>query len=173
LNRCRCGPRHNDSTPPPCSVGFVSTRSPACKPAIRFASFSGEADSGCWLIGRFVGRERRSHISSWADIGPTVTWPKPRPRSSVWQACAWTASSYVTSCCCDYTLYWRGLTAIPRPTRAFGIATATRRERLATRGISPTGRAPGAVGALDAKWASPIVKARPHDLLGPCQVKRG
>ena len=38
--------------------------SPACKPAIRFVSFSGEADSGCWLIGRFVLRERRSHISS-------------------------------------------------------------------------------------------------------------
>ena len=64
MNRYRYGPRHNDSTPPPCSVGFVSTRSPACKPAIRFASFSGEADSGCWLTGRFVGRERRSHISS-------------------------------------------------------------------------------------------------------------
>ena len=76
MNRCRCGPRHNDSTPPPCSVGFVSTRSPACKPAIRFASFSGEADSGCWLIGRFVGRERRTRISSWADI--TGTRPNSR-----------------------------------------------------------------------------------------------
>ena len=31
----------------------------------------------------------------------------------------------------------------------------------------------GAVGALDVKWASPIDKARQHDLLGPCQVKRG
>jgi hypothetical protein len=27
-------------------------------------SFSGEADSGYWLIGRFIGRERRRHISS-------------------------------------------------------------------------------------------------------------
>jgi hypothetical protein len=68
LNRYRCGPRHNDSTPPPCSVGFVSTRSPACKPAIRFASFSGEADNGCWWIGRFVGRERRIHISSCGEV---------------------------------------------------------------------------------------------------------
>ena len=44
---------------------------------MKVARFEGgggaEADSGCWLIGRFVGRERRTHISSWADIGPTVT----------------------------------------------------------------------------------------------------
>ena len=74
----RCGPRHNGSTPPPCSVGFVLTRSPACKPAIRFASFSGETDSGCWWIGRFIGRERRSHISSWVDIGLVVTQASAR-----------------------------------------------------------------------------------------------
>src|SRR5579875_268523 len=63
LNRCRCGPRPKDSTPQPYSVGFASTRSPACKPAIRFASFSGEVASGCWLIASFVGRERRTGIS--------------------------------------------------------------------------------------------------------------
>ena len=84
MNRCRCGPRHNDSTPPPCSVGFVSTRLPAYKPAIRFASFSGEADSGCWLIGRFIGRERRSHISSWLTLG-RWWWPKhPRAFRGWW-----------------------------------------------------------------------------------------
>ena len=78
LNRYRCGPRHNGSIPPPCSVGFVPTRSPACKPAIRFASFSGETDSGCWWIDRFIGRERRSHISSWVDNGPVVAQASAR-----------------------------------------------------------------------------------------------
>jgi hypothetical protein len=63
-------PRHDALKVLPADVS--ADRSPACKPAIRFASFSGEADSGCWLIGRFVGRERRSHISSRADIGPVV-----------------------------------------------------------------------------------------------------
>jgi hypothetical protein len=63
LNRYRWGPRHKDSIPPPCSGGFVSTRSPACKPAIRFASFGGETDSGSWWIGRVVGCERRRRIA--------------------------------------------------------------------------------------------------------------
>jgi hypothetical protein len=128
------------------------------------------ARDGCWRTAfqRPVLWWRHCSIA-----GPTATWPKPRPRSTVWQACARTASSYATSCCCDYTLYWRGLTAMPRPTRTCGIATATRPERLATRDISPTGRAAGVVGALDAKWASPIVKARRHDPPGPRRVKRG
>ena len=44
---------------------------------------------------------------------------------------------------------------------------------LGYEGHSPTGRAPGAVGALDAKWASPIAPARRHNPPGPRQVKRG
>jgi hypothetical protein len=46
----------------------VSTRSPACKPAIRFASFSGEADSGCWWIGRFLTRTTHEQ---WGWCGPS------------------------------------------------------------------------------------------------------
>src|SRR5258706_579013 len=36
-----------------------------------------------------------------------------------------TASWCAISGCCDYKLYWRGLTATPRLTRTSGIATAT------------------------------------------------
>jgi len=38
--------------------------------------------------------------------------------------------------CCGCGLFWRGLTAMTRPTRTCGIATATWRKRLASRGIS-------------------------------------
>ena len=60
-----CGRHHNDS---------ANNVTPACKPGIRFASFRGEADSGCWLIGRFVGRERRSHIArAWKGVSACST----------------------------------------------------------------------------------------------------
>ena len=62
---------------------------------------------------------------------PTVTWPKPRPRSSGWRprqpTTGWLS---VKSGCCDYKLYRRGLTATPRLTRTSGTATATWRETL-------------------------------------------
>ena len=42
-----------------------------------------------------------------------------------------------TSGCCGCVRCWRGLTAMPRSTTSSGIATATWRKRLASRGISP------------------------------------
>src|SRR6201993_4864962 len=70
--------------------------------------------------------------------GPTVTWPKLRPPLSDWQPHRMvTIQLCATSGCSDCKRYWRGLTAMPRLTRTCGIATATWRERLATRGISP------------------------------------
>ncbi len=43
---------------------------------------------------------------------------------------------YARSGCCGCGRYWRGLTAMPRLTATSGIATATWRKRLASRGIS-------------------------------------
>ena len=66
---------------------------------------------------------------------PTVTWPKPRPRSSGWRprqpTRVWLCA---TSGCCGCALCWRGLTATRPPTATIGIATATWRHRLASRG---------------------------------------
>src|ERR1700739_1211409 len=45
--------------------------------------------------------------------------------------------SCVRSGCFGCGLFWRGLTEMPRLTRTSGIATATWRERLASRGTSP------------------------------------
>ena len=52
---CGCWPRHGAWIPPPCSAGSVSIRSPACKPAIRSVSFSGNTEGASWS-NRFLGR---------------------------------------------------------------------------------------------------------------------
>jgi hypothetical protein len=68
---------------------------------------------------------------------PSPTCKKHRLPSTGWRLCPPTPASHCTnSPCCGCGLYWRGLTAMPRLTRTPGIATATWRERLASRGIS-------------------------------------
>ena len=85
--------------PAPCSVGSVSTRSPACKPAIRFASLSGEANNGYWLIGSFVrtlSSKARGGLARWSGLTPPQGRASYPPRCNKCHICQRTHRSAIS-----------------------------------------------------------------------------